>query len=91
MKSELDGDPHMRRLYDALHESRYVICWYRTGFICRGSGDGGRDDLVAWYVHVAPSLGRNVPTTPSDFARIAWGRDYRGVAPIRGVYKGDRA
>jgi transglutaminase-like putative cysteine protease len=67
---------------------------YVSGYIFRGQEVLGADASHAWVEFYLPPHGwvgvdpTNQTLIDDRFAKIAVGRDYRDVSPVRGVYKG---
>lgn len=73
---------------------------YASGYIYRGSSDDrvlGAEASHAWCEAYLPPYGwvgfdpTNDRLIDDAFAKVAIGRDYRDVSPVRGVYKGSQA
>jgi transglutaminase-like putative cysteine protease len=83
-------------VYVALCRLHGIPARYVSGYIHTRSGDDvlGAEASHAWCEAYLPPYGwvgfdpTNARLIDDDFVKIAVGRDYRDVSPVRGVYKG---
>jgi transglutaminase-like putative cysteine protease len=80
----------------AVLRSARIPARYVSGYIFRGDSNvAGAEASHAWCEAYLPPFGwvgfdpTNDRLVDGHFVSIAYGRDYRDVSPVRGVYKGD--